>query len=58
MNDVERWSYLRDLFCLLPNWPKHRLLEIAPVNWTATAERDDVRALLDADPYRALTLRE
>lgn len=55
MLDVEPWAYLRDLFCLLPNWPKHRLLELAPVNWQATAERQDARAMLDADWFRALT---
>lgn len=30
MVNVEPWSYLRDLFCLLPRWPKHRVLELAP----------------------------
>lgn len=56
MLGVEPWSYLRDIFCLLPRWPKHALLELAPVNWPATSQRDDVRALLDANPYRRLTL--
>jgi transposase len=56
--DVEPWAYLRDLFCLLPSWPRHRLLELAPVNWRATAEAGDIRARLDANPYRALTLLE
>jgi hypothetical protein len=53
---VEPWSYLRDILCLLPDWPAHRLLELAPAHWTETAARDEVKALLDADPYRALTL--
>jgi len=39
-----------------PRWPKHRVLELTPVHWTATAARDDVRARLAADPYRAITL--
>jgi hypothetical protein len=56
MHAVEPWSYLRDVFCLLPEWPEHRLLELAPVNWPATRERDDVRALLDADHFRSATL--
>ena len=56
MVGVEPWAYLRDLMCLLPRWPKHEVLELAPVNWAATAQRDDVQAKLDADPYRALTL--
>jgi transposase len=53
---VEPWSYLRDVFCLLPQWPAHRLLELAPVAWTATRELDDVRALLAKNQFRALTL--
>lgn len=53
---IEPWSYLRDLFCLLPRWPRHRVLELAPVNWIATRERDDVRAALEADLFRRLTL--
>jgi hypothetical protein len=28
---VEPWSYLRDIFCLLPQWSEHRLLDLAPV---------------------------
>ena len=54
--DVEPWAYLRDIFCLLPSWSEHRLLELAPVSWKSTAGRDDVRALLDANPFRRLTL--
>jgi transposase len=56
LHDVEPWSYLRDLFCLLPSWPVHRVLDLAPVNWPATRERDDVRAALGLNPFRALTL--
>jgi hypothetical protein len=56
MLHVEPWSYLRDILCLLPDWPAHRLLELAPAHWTTTAASDDVKALLDADPYRSLTL--
>jgi transposase len=54
--DVEPWSYLRDIFCLLPRWPEHRLLELAPVTWNATRQRDDVQSLLDQNPFRKLTL--
>ncbi len=56
MHEIEPWSYLRDLFCLLPTWPKHRLLELAPLNWAATAELDEVQEILAANPYRAATL--
>lgn len=54
--DVEPWAYLRDVLCLLPDWPEHQLLELAPLRWTNTAARDDVRARLDANRFRALTL--
>ena len=53
----EPWAYLRDLFCLLPSWSEHKLLELAPMNWKATRARADVQSLLDADRYRQLTLR-
>jgi transposase len=53
--DVEPWAHLRDIFCLLPSWPEHRLLELAPVNWKTTRDSDDVRARLDANPLRRLT---
>jgi transposase len=54
--DVEPWSYLRDVFCLLPQWPEHRLLELAPVAWEKTRSRDDVRLLLEQNYFRKLTL--
>ena len=56
MVGVEPWAYLRDLLCLLPRWPKHQILDLAPAYWAATSQREDVRAKLAADPYRALTL--
>jgi transposase len=55
MVGVEPWSYLRDILCLLPRWPAHRLLELAPVAWTATQQRSDVQALLESDPFRRVT---
>jgi transposase len=56
MLGVEPWSYLRDLLCLLPRWPAHRVLELAPLHWPATSSRDDVKASLAENPYRTLTL--
>jgi hypothetical protein len=47
---------LRDVLCLLPRWSEHRLLELSPVEWTKTRDRPDVLALLDANPFRRLTL--
>lgn len=37
--DVER--YLRDLFRVLPLWPKQRILELSPHRWKATRARLD-----------------
>ncbi len=54
--DVEPWSYLRDILCLLPQWPEHRLLELAPIAWNETRQREDVSRLLDANAFRRLTL--
>lgn len=54
--DVEPWAYLRDVFCLLPRWPEHRLLELAPVHWNHTRGLPDVQGLLDQNPFRRLTL--
>ncbi len=54
--DVEPWAYLRDILCLLPQWPEHRLVDLAPVAWHRTRESDDVKRLLDANQFRRLTL--
>jgi transposase len=56
MLGIEPWSYMRDLLCLLPRWPQHQVLDLAPANWAATLERHDVQKTLQLDPYRALTL--
>ncbi|HSY23833.1 MAG TPA: IS66 family transposase [Polyangiaceae bacterium] len=54
--DVEPWSYLRDVFCLLPRWPEHRLLELAPFMWNRTRALGDVQQLLQQNQFRKLTL--
>jgi hypothetical protein len=56
MHKVEPWAYLRDLLCLLPEWPRHRLLELAPAYWADTETGDEAKQLLQANPYRAITL--
>jgi hypothetical protein len=53
--DVEPWAYLGDILCLLPSWPEHRLLELAPVAWQTTRDRDEVRGLLERNRLRRLT---
>jgi hypothetical protein len=36
--------------------PRARALELAPLHWSATSSRDDIKASLAENPYRALTL--
>jgi hypothetical protein len=54
--NVEPWSYLRDVFCLLSDWPEHELLDLAPLRWARIAAREDVRVRLAANRFRSLTL--
>jgi transposase len=58
MHGLEPWSYLRDLFCLLPRWPKRRVLELAPASWQQTLEQVDTQQRLDANVYRKVALGE
>lgn len=55
-NSLEPWSYLRDLLCLIPTWPAHRVLELAPAYWSQTSAREDVVAALNSNHFRAATL--
>jgi transposase len=56
LHGSEPWSYLRDLFCLMPRWPRSRVMELAPVNWRDTLPRRDVQQRLEANIYRRATL--
>jgi transposase len=56
LHSIEPWRYLRDLFCLMPNWPKSRVLELAPVHWRQTLARPDVQQRLELNIYRRATL--
>ncbi len=56
MHEVEPWRYLRDIFCLLPDWPAHRLLELSPLHWKETSALPEVQQLLDGNVYRRVTL--
>ena len=47
-------DYLRDLFRILPSWPSHRVLELAPKYWAATRARLDLDEL--ARPLGPLTI--
>lgn len=39
MHDLPVEEYLRDLFRVLPAWPRHRILELAPHRWKVTRMR-------------------
>lgn len=46
MHGIEPWSYLRDVLTLLPSWPKHRALELAPKHWADTLAKSETQELL------------
>jgi transposase len=56
MHGIEPWAYLRDLFCLLPSWPAHRVRDLAPANWSALLQEPEVQQRLDANIFRRATL--
>ena len=58
MHGIEPWSYLRDLFCLLPNWPATRALELAPAYWTETVQTPEARQVLEHHVFRAISMIE
>lgn len=52
MHGIEPWAYLRDLFYLLPDWPRSRVLELAPAYWKQTLEKGEAQRRLDENPLR------
>lgn len=56
LHGIEPWAYLRDLFCLLPSWPRSRVLELAPANWKKTLENEDTQQRLAANVFRRAVL--
>jgi len=56
MHKIEPFSYLRDLFCLLPSWPRHRVLELAPAYWQKTLQQPATQQLLAANVFRQAIL--
>lgn len=55
LHDIEPWAYLRDILCLLPSWPHHRVLELAPKYWKQTLEQEHTQKLLAANPFRKIS---
>jgi hypothetical protein len=56
MHRIEPLGYIRDLLCLLPRWPKHRVLELAPAYWRKTIARPDVEQALASNLLRQVAL--
>jgi hypothetical protein len=56
MHRLEPFAYMRDLLCLLPSWPRHRVLELAPAYWRQTLEKGETQQTLDAHVLRRVVL--
>lgn len=56
LHKLEPWAYLRDLFCLLPAWPKSRILELSPKHWRKTLQHADTQERLAAYKLRGVSL--
>ena len=56
MHGLEPWAYLRDLFHLLPDWPRSRVLELAPAYWKQTLQNGEAQRRLDENPLRRALL--
>jgi transposase len=56
MHRIEPLGYIRDLLCLLPRWPKHRVLELAPAYWAQTVAQPEVQQALAANVFRQVVL--
>jgi hypothetical protein len=56
LHKIEPLGYIRDLLCLLPRWPRHRVLELAPVNWRETLKQREAQQALDANVFRRVVL--
>jgi hypothetical protein len=56
LHGLEPWAYLRDLFCVLPDWPQRRVSELAPVHWQETLQQPDTQERLAINPFRSATI--
>ncbi|MBK8259983.1 MAG: hypothetical protein IPK80_01435 [Nannocystis sp.] len=53
---LRRRHLLRDLLCLLPSWPKSRVLGLAPAYWKQTLEQQETQQRLATNIFRRLSL--
>jgi transposase len=56
LHGLEPWRYLRDLFYLLPDWPKSRVLELAPAYFEQTLQQEEAKQRLAENPLRRALL--
>jgi transposase len=56
LKKIEPFSYMRDLLCLLPRWPRQRVLELAPAYWRETLKKREAQEALDANVFRRVGL--
>ena len=54
LHKLDPRAYLRDLFRVVPHWPKERLLELCPRDWAKTREKLDAAQL--AEPLGELRI--
>ena len=57
LHDIEPWTYLRDLFCLFPGWPKNDVLRLAPAYWVETMQTQKAQDALDQNLIRFAMLQ-
>lgn len=56
LHNIEPLAYLRDLFCLVPSWPRNRLLELAPAYWQKTLQQPETQQKLATNVFRRVLL--
>jgi transposase len=56
LQKIEPFAYMRDLLCLLPRWPRHRVLELAPAYWRETLEKREAQQALEANVLRRVVI--
>jgi transposase len=56
LHGIEPWRYLRDLFYLLSDWPKSRVLELAPAYFEQTLQQEEAKRRLAENPLRRALL--
>jgi transposase len=46
LHDVDPLAYLHEVLLLLPTWPAEAMIDLSPLRWGTTRQRDDVVATL------------